>query len=141
MAAYERRRLVVGDFDELNTIMGEKISNWDCDYRDVFQEKDYGNDFDISIPLADIPLVIAYANGRILNELCLSKADYAKLLDDTYGSGELTRNRFVTAVTNYVTEALYWYSSTGVSSEQWEEAGYKCENLQEQFLYPDVNVN
>jgi hypothetical protein len=126
--------------ETLESASRQKINYWDCDYRDVYQEKDYGNDFDIEIPVVDIPEIVLYVNTRILSDLCLIEADFTKYLEDAYPSENLTSNRLVTSVTVYVTAALDWYFTEGVSPEQWAEAGYQCENVQEQFIYADVAI-
>jgi DNA repair exonuclease SbcCD ATPase subunit len=125
--------------ETLESTARQKTSNWDCDYRDIYREKDYGIDFEVFIPTADIPQVVSYVDARILTDLCLSEADFTKYLEDTYPLF-LTSNRLVTAVTVYVTEASDWYFNEGVSPEQWAEAGYQCENIQDQFIFTGVTV-
>jgi predicted nucleic acid-binding Zn-ribbon protein len=121
----------------------QKISNWDCDYRDVFREFDYGFDYDTQIPQSDFEPVVSYVNVRVLEEMCLSDTDFADYVSDTYPS-DLTSARLITAVTVYTTQALDWYfpesSEEGVSSNEWSDAGYQCENLPNRFVYNDART-
>jgi cell division septum initiation protein DivIVA len=135
------RVLVLGN---LETSSQTKISNWDCDYRDVYREKTYGTDFDAPIPPGEIAGIVAYVNDRILSDLCLIASDFENYLSETY-SDSLTSNRVVTAVTNYVSAALDWYFSDGqggegISHEQWAEAGYRCQNLPDQFEFVSETI-
>ena len=135
----------------IETSFQSRVANWDCDYRDVYRERPFGIDFDLQIPPKEIPGIVAYVENRILSDLCLHGADFHNYLTIQYGD-DLTSNRLVTGVTNYVSAALDWYfdnnigkddeesrhrrTAVGVSQEEWAAAGYQCENLNDSFLFP-----
>jgi hypothetical protein len=127
--------------DSLENAYRQRVSNWDCDYREVFREMDYGADFDLLIPESDWSSVVSYVDTRVLQELCLNDSDFNQYLQDTYPSG-LTSNRFITAITIYTTEALDWYfpetEEDGISPSEWADARYQCENLPTPFEYSFV---
>jgi hypothetical protein len=53
--------------ETLESASCQKINYWDCVYRNVYQLKDYGKDFNIEIPVGDIPQIMLYVNTRILS--------------------------------------------------------------------------
>mmetsp|Transcript_55746 Transcript_55746/g.84374 ORF Transcript_55746/g.84374 Transcript_55746/m.84374 type:complete len:572 (+) Transcript_55746:85-1800(+) len=135
------RALVV---DTLEISSRSWLSHWDCDYRDVFGDRTFAGDFDVLIPADEIDGVVDYVDGRILQKLCLSEAEFRMFLLLTFPDG-LTSNQLITAVTTYMSAALDWYfpssdaaadqAMPGVSQDMWAAAGYQCPNLESQFQY------
>jgi hypothetical protein len=129
------RVLVLGSLE--NTYR-QRITNWDCDYRDIFRVFAFGNDFDLVLPSADENMVISYVSDRVLSELCLDRTDFEQYLFNTISQG-LTSNRLMTGVLVYTTTALDYYfpepSEDGLSALDWADAGYDCQNLANKFVF------
>ena len=129
------RILVLGSLE--NTYR-QRITNWDCDYRDIFRVFAFGNDFDVVFPSADEDMVIRYVSDRVLSELCLDRTDFEQYLFNTIPQG-LTSNRLITGVLIYTTTALDYYfpefDEDGLSVLDWADAAYDYQNLANKFVF------
>jgi predicted nuclease with TOPRIM domain len=131
------RILVLGSLE--NTYR-QRITNWDCDYRDIFRVFAFGDDYDVVIPAADENMVIRYVSDRVLSELCLDRTDFEQYLFNTIPQEEgLTSNRLMTVVLVYTTTALDYYfpeaGEDGLSALDWADAAYDCQNLANKFVH------
>lgn len=129
--------LVLGSLE--NTYR-QRISSWDCDYRDIFREEAFGTDF--SAPITDIDSVIVYVEERVLSELCLDASDFELYLTSTYAE-DLNSFRLVRGVLEYTTEALDFYfpetDEEGLTAADWADASFTCDNLPQQYLWSALN--
>ena len=110
------------------------ITNWDCDYRNVFVNEPYGQDYDIPMigynPEADKLLLPAtvhtYIQDRVLSKLCLvdttdnkdeNTEDFLRYLQQTNTDLRgITSNQLIRSVTLYTDEALKYYFPSSTSS-------------------------
>lgn len=122
----------------LQTTYALRVASWDCDFRSIFGERNYGQDFSGEIPAADTYEIVTYVSNRVLNELCLDSADFSQYLQQTQFT-PLTSNRLSTAVTLYTQSALDWHfpeeDESGLSFEDWSAAQYKCRNIEQSQEY------
>jgi hypothetical protein len=118
----------------------QRITNWDCDYRDIFRVFAFGNEYSNVIPTADENMVIRYVSDRVLSEMCLDRTDFEQyLFNNTIPQG-LTSNRLMTVLLVYTTTALDYYfpepGEDGLSALDWADAAYDCQNLaNNKFVY------
>lgn len=119
----------------LENTMRQRALNWDCNYGALFGQNEWGSDFDLAIPASGWSDVVAYVNENVLEELCLSVADFNMYLSDEYDVWN-SRN-LISAVSGYTTTAMDWYfpeeEEIGLSHEDWAAASFNCENLSSKF--------
>lgn len=112
----------------------QKVQTWDCDYRDHFAEESFGQDFNVLI--SNITQVVDYIDERVLSEICLNKSDFQQYLRAEFPEG-LNSFRLMRGVNDYALSALNYYfpqaNQTGVSPDDWADASYDCQKLQEPF--------
>ena len=112
-----------------------QVSNWDCDYRNVFLGKLWASNFNIEISFADRQEVIDYVASNVLDELCIDKAEFTQYLEANYDL--LTSAKLVSAVTVVTQQALDFYfpedGEVGLSHGEWATADFKCENLERKY--------
>lgn len=96
------------------------LAGWDCDYRDVFRSKDFGQDFDTAIlgtstteerALLLPPDVQNYLGDRVFSKVCLDQGDFSKFLFElTVGEGRVvTSNQLIRAIVLYTEDAMQYY--------------------------------
>eukprot|EP00526_Cylindrotheca_closterium_P012275 CAMPEP_0113609422 /NCGR_PEP_ID=MMETSP0017_2-20120614/4481_1 /TAXON_ID=2856 /ORGANISM="Cylindrotheca closterium" /LENGTH=458 /DNA_ID=CAMNT_0000518235 /DNA_START=107 /DNA_END=1483 /DNA_ORIENTATION=+ /assembly_acc=CAM_ASM_000147 len=124
--------------ENLENTMRQRIGNWDCDYRDVFREQNYGVDF--SAPITERNRVLDYVDGRVLSELCLNRDDFDSYLTFQFPEG-LTSYRLFRGVVEYTSKALDFYfpeeDEIGLSTTAWSDAAYACKNLRTNFRWSE----
>jgi methyl-accepting chemotaxis protein len=129
--------LVLGSLE--NTYR-QRISNWDCDYREIFREETFGSDF--SAPITDFASVLDYVDERVLSELCLDVSDFELYLNEANPDG-ITSFRLIRGVLLYTTEALDYYfpenDETGLTLAGWSQASFTCDNLLNPFFWDTTN--
>jgi hypothetical protein len=122
--------------ESLENTYRQRVSNWDCEYRDIFREEPFGTDF--SVPITDMESVIIYVDGRVLSELCLDAFDFELYLDEQYPDGT-TSFRLVRAVLDYTAKALDYYfpeaDESGLTEQEWVDASFSCDNLPEKYFW------
>jgi hypothetical protein len=122
----------------LENTYSQRVNSWDCDFRSIFGERDYGQDFNAEIPASDFNEVVTYVSNRVLDELCLDSADFSQYLQQVQFT-PLTSNRLSTAVTLYTQIALDWYfpeeNESGLTFENWSTAKYDCQNIDQSQEY------
>lgn len=128
--------------ENLESAYRQKFQCWDCDYLDRFREEAFVQDF--SVPIADLSKVVAYADNRVLSELCLNADNFDQYLRQLYPDGDVSTDRLFSGLSSYVNEALAFYfpndiasvgngEGAGVSLQAWKDASYDCQNLPFQF--------
>lgn len=122
--------------ETLQNLYMQRISRWDCDFQSFFLTEPFATNRTIPIGKANYPRVMEYVDERVLSELCLDESDFERYMEtDLLVSPErATMNQIVSRVSFYTTGALEYYfpsgdSDEGVTSEDWSEAGFDCENL------------
>jgi hypothetical protein len=122
----------------LENTYSQRVNSWDCDFRSIFGERDYGQNFNAEIPASDFNEVVTYVSNRVLDELCLDSADFSQYLQQVQFT-PLTSNRLSTAVTLYTQIALDWYfpeeNESGLTFENWSTAKYDCQNIDQSQEY------
>eukprot|EP00980_Cylindrotheca_fusiformis_P026231 scaffold15521_cov119-Cylindrotheca_fusiformis.AAC.5 len=122
--------------ESLENTYRQRVASWDCDYRDIFREQPFGSDF--NAPITERDTVLTYVDDRVLSELCLDRDDFDRYLSLTFPEG-LTSYRLVRGVVEYTAEALDYYfpeeNEIGLSTTQWADASYKCENIEQSFRW------
>ena len=121
----------------LETMQGlymQRVTGWDCDFRSYFLTKPFATDRSAPIGQENYSDVLEYVDERVLSELCLSRSDFEGYLKAEYiQGGLLTTNQLMKGVAAYTSNAIDYYfpddNDTGLTSLDWSEAGYKCENL------------
>jgi ABC-type multidrug transport system fused ATPase/permease subunit len=126
--------------ETLENTYRQKVQAWDCDYRDNFRDKAFGQNF--SAVISDVSSVMDYVDQRILSELCLEKSDFEDYVSVRYPDG-LTSFRLVQGVGNYTSAALDYYfpesGEVGITPEEWNAASYSCENLENGYSWRSDN--
>ena len=133
--------------ESLENTFRQRIATWDCDYRDMFREEPFGQDYD-NVVISSLDLetkILPYLETRVLSELCLDTFDFGRYVRQTYRlSGDvqgsnppLTTNRLIRSVLLYTGTALDYFfpegDEAGVTSEEWAAASFDCENLENSF--------
>jgi len=96
------------------------LAGWDCDYRDVFRSKAFGQDFDTAIlgtsttegeALLLPAEVQTYLGDRVFTKLCLDEDDFSKYLFAlTVGEGRVvTSNQLIRAIVLYTEDTMQYY--------------------------------
>ena len=123
--------------ESLENTYRQRISSWDCDYRDIFREENFGSDF--SAPITDVPSVLDYVDERVMSELCLDVSDFELYLNQENPGGIITSFRLIRGVLLYTTAALDYYfpeeDELGLAVEKWSDASFACENLSSPFFW------
>jgi hypothetical protein len=137
----------------LENIYRQRIQNWDCDFRDVFRDEAFGNDFTSVIERqAKLPAVLDYIDRRIFQDLCLDVTNFESYLDSVFptdGSGEsITTYRLIREIVLYTDVAWEYYFSAsdnavggggggggGVPLDDWVDASFKCERLDNPYVW------
>lgn len=113
----------------------QRVLNWDCDYRDIFREESFGQDY--SLAIANMDAVLGYLDQRVLSELCLSVQDFQRYLDREYPGEIINTLQLIRAVSLFTTSALDHYfpepGESGLTANEWSEASYKCDLLVNPF--------
>lgn len=118
----------------------QRVSLWDCAYRDYFADYDFAFKGTEEIPEQDVEggvfdRVIDYIDERVLGELCLSVEDFEEYLEETFDEPVYTSNHLISGINSYSDLVFDYYfpdaSDTGASltPEDWAMAGYDCNNL------------
>jgi septal ring factor EnvC (AmiA/AmiB activator) len=126
--------------ETLQNLYMQKISRWDCDFQSYFMTKSFGTDRSQVIGENDYLDVLEYVDERILSELCLDPADFAGRLEERYESPpKITTNQLLIIVSAYTSDVLDYYfpsgDNIGLSSLDWSDAGFRCENLRDDQRY------
>ena len=133
--------------EQIENTYRQRISTWDCDYRDIFRDENFGTSESESISISDFNTkILPYLDGRVLSELCLNTIDFSNYIQSIYSfdgtttRDPLTTNRLIRSVLLYTGTALdYYFPSNeidvGISTEEWSNASYKCQNLDNPFRY------
>jgi hypothetical protein len=144
VSAFLAGQISVNRFLVLETLQNtyqQRLSSWDCDFRDAFRNRDFANDGNIPIGTDDYPEVVAYVDEQLLTELCLDQADFEQYLESAVVQGGIvppvstTVNQLITGVQTYTNLAVDYYfpdngdAVGGLTEEEWLEASYNCENL------------
>jgi hypothetical protein len=136
----------------LENIYRQRIQNWDCDFRDVFRDEAFGNDFTSVIERqAKLPAVLDYIDRRIFQDLCLDVTNFESYLDSVFptdGSGEsITTYRLIREIVLYTDLAWEYYFSAsdnvvgggggggGVPLDDWVDASFKCVRLDNPYVW------
>lgn len=123
----------------LENIMQQRMSSWECNYGARFGTEAFGSNFGLEIPASSWFEVESYVTERVLEEMCLDNADFVRFLQETYSPWNT--NNLIAAVSVYTERALDWYfpevGETGLSHEDWAEATFDCENLTTKFMMYD----
>jgi hypothetical protein len=118
----------------------QRIAIWDCDYRDIFREETFGNNF--TVPITDVDAAMSYVDERVLSELCLHAIDFEMYLSDQYPSGLLNSFQLIRSVLIYTMEALDFYfpesDELGLTAQEWKNAAFSCNSLDRSFLWANV---
>ena len=111
----------------------QRVSLWDCAYREHFGDHDFASDGGLEIPDDMFGEVMDYINERVLKELCLTKNDFDHYLSEYFDDPIFTSNHFVSGINAYSLLALNYYfpdsGEVGLSAEDWSIAGFSCERL------------
>jgi hypothetical protein len=127
--------------ETLQNTYQQRLSSWDCDFRDAFRSRDFVNDGSIPIGADDYPAVVAYVDEQLLTELCLDQADFEQYLESAVVQGGIvppvstTVNQLITGVQTYTNLAVDYYfpdngdAVGGLTDEDWIAATFNCDNL------------
>jgi predicted nuclease with TOPRIM domain len=117
----------------------QRIALWNCDYRDIFREESFGNNF--NVPITDLDAVVSYVDERVLSELCLHAIDFEMYLSYLYPSG-VNSFQLIRSVLIYTMEALDFYfpesDELGLTAQEWADAAFSCNSLDRPFLWANV---
>ena len=116
----------------LRSLYMQRISYWDCSFRDVFRGETFVLNEDILIGGA-LPEVLEYIEDRVLSELCLNATDFELYLDSRYGLNLVSANQLYQSVATYSSRAMSFYfpdeGEVGLTPEDWARAGYECSGV------------
>lgn len=130
-------RLLVAE--SLQNTYHQRVSNWDCAFRDRFALEDFESDPSLPIPDDKMPAVMAYVEERVLSDLCLDANDFELYMNDRYSGGDITSSRLTSSVSRYTWGALDYYfpdaDGDGLTPEDWASTGYECGNLSPEKRY------
>ena len=103
------------------------IENWDCNYNVVFNNQEFGSNYNIPIPITStdtntdinsiniLPLDVRdYIQERVLSKLCLNIDDFSNYLNNQYntdGTIIITSNQLIRSTVLYTNEAMNYYFS------------------------------
>lgn len=119
----------------------QRVSLWDCGYRDHFGDQDFASNGNLEIPDEMFEEVIDYINERVLKDLCLSKSDFDRYLSEEFDDPIFTSNHFVSGINSYSLLALNYYfpdsGEVGLTADDWLTVGFSCERLpsDKKFLF------
>jgi ABC-type transporter Mla subunit MlaD len=118
----------------------QRVQTWDCDYRDVFREQPFGEDYTVPINTqTQLPAVLDYVDERVLSQICLQKDDFAAFLNAEYPDGTITSNRVIRAVVLYADLAFAYFfperGQSGVALEDWADSTFQCEELPNPYVW------
>ena len=125
------RLLILQDVENALTL---QMTGWDCNFRDIFRGEPFIVDDEAPIGAAALGRVLSYVEGRILSDFCADRVDFENYLDSRFGLTEMTAAQLDQGVAMYTSAILDYFfpnpgSSSGLTPEDWREAGYACENL------------
>jgi hypothetical protein len=144
VSAFLADQINVNRFLVLETLQNtyqQRLSSWDCDFRDAFRNRDFVSDGRIPIGADDYPAVVAYVDEQLLTELCLDQADFEQHLESAVVQSGIvppvstTVNQLIMGVQTYTNLAVDYYfpdngdAVGGLADEDWAAASYNCENL------------
>eukprot|EP00522_Entomoneis_paludosa_P013288 CAMPEP_0172458594 /NCGR_PEP_ID=MMETSP1065-20121228/28321_1 /TAXON_ID=265537 /ORGANISM="Amphiprora paludosa, Strain CCMP125" /LENGTH=939 /DNA_ID=CAMNT_0013212933 /DNA_START=46 /DNA_END=2865 /DNA_ORIENTATION=- len=120
--------------DSLRNNYKDATDFWDCAIGDKFGGSPWLSDQNIPIGSDDLPLVLDEVETRVLDQLCLSRADYETYMSATFGGlSTLTYNNVLVGTSIYSGDARRYYfpfeGQEGLTPEQWEAASYSCETV------------
>jgi chromosome segregation ATPase len=130
----------------------QSVASWDCNFADRFRSEEFSSDWNQKIFPPESNEVMEYIDDRVLSNLCLSPTDFDQYVEDRYPDNKsigITTNQLRTAVERYTMAALNYYFpndddvNSGLTDEDWAQAGYNCEQLPEpkQFvLFPEFHI-
>ena len=118
------------------------IENWDCNYNVVFNNQEFGSNYNIPIPITStdtntdinsiniLPLDVRdYIQERVLSKLCLNIDDFSNYLNNQYSNTDgtiiITSNQLIRSTVLYANEALNYYFSknTGIGDGESSDGG------------------
>ena len=116
----------------------DKQHAWRCTYQVTFVDRDFGNNFNLSIGADNIPEVLNYVEEQVLNDFCANRDDFEEFLTARYGLGDMSSHELFQGVLLYTDEILKYYfppvdDGSGLTPEEWADAEYDCQNLPQQF--------
>ena len=127
--------------ENLQNTLTQRTQTWNCDYINAFSGASFVQDYTVPIESGSYDAVMDYVESRVLNDLCLDRADFELYLSINFmpnGDG-LTSNELISGVSMYSTAALDHYfpdsGEAGVTPEEWAEAEYDCANIPPERQY------
>jgi uncharacterized protein YlxW (UPF0749 family) len=127
--------------ETLQNTYQQRLTSWDCDFKDAFRDRDFVNDGIIPVGADDYPAVVAYVDEQLLTELCLDQADFEQYLDSVVVQSNVVPpvstsvNQLISGVQTYTNLAIDYYfpdngdEPGGLTEENWSEASFSCDNL------------
>jgi uncharacterized coiled-coil DUF342 family protein len=144
----ESNRVLV--METLENLYRQRISNWDCDFREFFLTESFVSNRDAPIGIELYPKVIGYIEERVLSDLCLNTTDFEGFLEEgmnVTNKSDASFNKLQQAAGQYTDLAVNYYFSpsaetNSTTSVQWAEAKYNCNNLPPDsvFHYSEITV-
>jgi len=123
----------------------QRAALWDCAYRDHFGDDAFSSNDKLPIPDNKFNEVMNYVDDRVLQELCLSLADFEKFLEYEFDDPVYTTNHIVSGIASYTYLAFGYYfpdagESGGITEADWALAGYNCKRLapNKQFVHTPI---
>jgi hypothetical protein len=118
----------------LESTYRQRVQTWDCDYRDVFRDQAFGENYTIPIDKeSQLPAVLDYVNQRVLSQICLDADDFSNFINNEYQDDVITSNRVIRAVLLYSDLAFDYFfpekGEQGVTLEDWVQSTFQCELL------------
>jgi myosin heavy subunit len=137
----ESNRVLV--METLENLYRQRISNWDCDFREFFLSEFFVSNRDAPIGIDLYPKAIGYIEERVLSDLCLNTVDFEGFLEEFMKltkTSDASFNQLQQAAGQYTGLAVnYYFSPSAVTnsttSVQWAEANYNCNNLPPESLF------
>lgn len=137
----ESNRVLV--METLENLYRQRISNWDCDFREFFLTEYFVSNRNASIGIELYPKVIAYIEERLLSELCLNTVDFEGFLEELMNltnKGDTSFNQLQQGAGQYADLAVNYYFSPSAETNsttpvQWAEANYNCHNLPPELVF------
>lgn len=127
--------------ETLQNLYLQRISRWDCDWRSYFLTEPFATNYTRPIGATSYSKVLKYVDERVLSELCLDDADFEQYLRLEFDApSQMTAHQLLSSVSTYTTKALQFYfpvnnSTLGVTSDDWAEAGFDCEKLEQRYRH------
>lgn len=118
-----------------------RSDNWLCDYLTDFSGKAFIDNPNLGIGESDYPSVISNVELGAMDPLCLDTDNFEDFVSLNYEGAQsgasspsnVTTNQLRSAIKQYTTKALNHYfpdqGETGVSPQNWTEAGYDCKGF------------